>query len=99
VNADIVPLRASLPQRPVTKTELARHFGRSTRWVELKVREGMPFLPATKRYPRKRYDVLACERWLGDSERKRLIAAERIAALEAQVASLAVQVEELRRTA
>lgn len=99
MSANIVPLRASVAQRPVTKAELARHFSRSTRWVELKVREGMPFLPATKRYPHKRFEILACERWMGDSEHKPLTAAERIAELEAKVASLAAQVEELRRTA
>jgi DNA-directed RNA polymerase specialized sigma24 family protein len=73
--------------------------GPSARPSEWSGRNGVRVRSWSKRYPRKRYDVLACERWLGDSERKRLIAAERIAALEAQVASLAVQVEELRRTA
>ncbi len=41
--------------RLVTKRQLAEHLGRSTRWVELRVREGMPSEAPTTRYPHRRF--------------------------------------------
>jgi excisionase family DNA binding protein len=35
--------RRVLPERWLTKRELAEHLGYSTRWVEYRVHEGMPY--------------------------------------------------------
>lgn len=39
----------------LTKRQLAEHLGRSTRWIELRVREGLPSEPPTNRFPRRRF--------------------------------------------
>ena len=44
-----------------TKQELAAHLGFSVRWVELRVREGMP---ARRMGQRLRFQVGAVEAWL-----------------------------------
>ena len=79
----------------LTKKQLAAHLGRSARWVELKVREGMPVEQATDRYGRRRYDLEAVEAWLRDGKPKSSTRSvqERIASLEQQMSEL------LRRTA
>lgn len=81
----------------LTKKQLAAHLGRSERWVELKVREGMPVEAATDRYGRRRYSLRAVEAWLDGGNPKPAKREDRIAALEAQVADLASQVAQLRR--
>ena len=41
--AIIVPFPRSIMSEPwLSKRQIADHFGRSTRWVELRVREGLP---------------------------------------------------------
>jgi hypothetical protein len=48
-----------------TKQELAEHLGFSVRWVELRVREGMP----TRRMgQRLRFQISAVEAWLDERE-------------------------------
>jgi phage terminase Nu1 subunit (DNA packaging protein) len=82
----------------LTKKQLASHLGRSERWIELRVRDGMPVEEATDRYGRRRYDLRLVEAWL---RRGRPISAkreDRIAILERSVADLAAQVAELRKT-
>jgi excisionase family DNA binding protein len=44
-----------------TKQELAEHLGFSVRWVELRVREGMP---ARRMGQRLRFQISAVEAWL-----------------------------------
>jgi hypothetical protein len=46
-----------------TKQELADHLGFSVRWVELRVREGMP---ARRMGQRLRFQISAVEAWLAD---------------------------------
>ena len=46
------------------KRQLAQHLGRSPRWIELKVTEGMPSIPPTARYPHRRFVLAEVERWL-----------------------------------
>jgi phage terminase Nu1 subunit (DNA packaging protein) len=46
-----------------TKQELADHLGFSVRWVELRVREG---LPARRMGQRLRFQISAVEAWLAE---------------------------------
>lgn len=90
-----------LPSRSVdmllTKKQLAAHLGRSERWVELKVKAGMPVEAATDRYGRRRYSLRAVEAWLDGGHPKSAKREDRLAVLEAQMADLAAQVAQLRR--
>ena len=81
----------------VTKKQLAAHLGRSERWVELRVRDGMPVEQATDRYGRRRYDLRLVEEWLRDGRPAPLKREDRISVLERSVAELAAQVAELRK--
>jgi phage terminase Nu1 subunit (DNA packaging protein) len=89
----------ALPSRgaPVllSKAQLAARLGRSTRWVELKMREGMPVLDGTDRYGGRRYDLREVEAWLAQGKRTK--PRDRVSELERQVAELAAQVAELAR--
>lgn len=83
----------------LTKRQLATRLKRSTRWVEIKVREGMPVEEVIDRYGRRRYNLSAVEAWLaaGSTRERRPSTAERLAALEHTVAILSAEVEDLRR--
>jgi len=82
----------------LTKKQLAAHLGRSERWVEMRVRDGMPVEPANDRYGRRRYNLRLVEQWLRDGGPTRNKPRDRITMLEETVADLAAQVAELRRT-
>ena len=81
----------------LTKKQLAAHLGRSERWVELKVKEGMPVEQATDRYGRRRYNLRLVETRLHEGRPKAVRREDRLAVLERRVAELAAQVAELRR--
>lgn len=54
-----------LPVDPwVGKAQLARHWGKSTRWIELRMRDGMP---SRMMGGRRQYRVSACEDWLREN--------------------------------
>jgi len=95
----VVPLRRGTSAPLLTKQQLARHLGRSTRWVELRVREGMPSEAPTTRFPHRRFNLEECEAWLRDGRPERGSIADRLAALDAKVASLTAMVEQLGRSA
>ena len=80
----------------VTKKQLAARLGRSERWVELRVRDGMPVEQATDRYGRRRYNLRLVEEWLRDGRPVPAKREDRIAVLERSVAELAAHVAELR---
>ena len=82
----------------LTKKQLAAHLGRSERWVELKVKEGMPVEDSTDRYGRRRYNLRLVDTWLNEGRSKAVRREDRIAVLERRVAELAAQIAELRRT-
>jgi phage terminase Nu1 subunit (DNA packaging protein) len=91
----------SLPSRgPVllTKKQLAARLGRSQRWVELRVHDGMPVEPGSDRHGRRRYDLHHVEQWLRDRPANRSTRQDRLGKLEQTVAELAAQVAELRQT-
>jgi predicted DNA-binding transcriptional regulator AlpA len=60
-----LPLRAGF-EPWLSKRQLAHHLGFSTRWVELKVREGMP---SHRWANRLRFRVSEVEAWLEERER------------------------------
>ncbi|MGA2166363.1 MAG: hypothetical protein ABSH36_18120 [Solirubrobacteraceae bacterium] len=76
----------------VTKKQLAAHLGRSERWIELRVRDGMPVEDATDRYGRRRYNLSLVEEWLRGGRRIPANREDRISLLERSVADLAAQV-------
>lgn len=82
----------------VTQRQLARHLSRSTRWVELRVREGMPSEPPTTRYPQRRFRMSEVEAWLAAGKAKPPAPqTRRLTELEVRVAELAATVERLER--
>ena len=80
----------------LTKRQLAAHLGRSSRWIELKVAEGMPSIAPTARYPHRRFRLADIEVWLRDGRARPATTVERVAALEVKMALLTRMVEELR---
>jgi excisionase family DNA binding protein len=58
--------RRVMPERWLTKRELAEHLGYSTRWVEYRVREGMPNERLGRRMRFRATDV---EAWLRKEHR------------------------------
>lgn len=99
MSGQVAHLRAAPADGPLlTKRQLAAHIGRSTRWVELRMREGMPSVAPTERYPHRRFRLSDVEAWLKAGTPKASGHAERIARLEAEVARLAATVEQLQRS-
>ncbi len=82
----------------LTKQQLAQHLGRSTRWIEMRVREGMPSQEPTKRYPMRRFRLGDVENWLANGTPKPSTPQTvRLADLEQRVAQLQATVEQLER--
>ena len=80
----------SAPRRLLTKRQLAAELGRSTRWIELRMREGLPVLPRGTPAEHTRFDLEAVRSWLdtrGPCAPPRL--EERVAQLERQIVTLA----------
>jgi len=96
VSVHQLPTRGG-PSPTLTKRQLAAHLDRSERWVELRVRDGMPCNPGTDRYGRRRFDLPAVEAWLA-AGRPKSSPPDRLAVLEAEVASLRADLDKLRRT-
>lgn len=91
-----LPVRP-VPGRLVTKRQLAAELGRSTRWVELRMREGLPVAPRVNPHEHARFEVDAVRAWLdsrGDAAKAPL--EQRVCRLERQVSTL---VAELKRRA
>ena len=78
----------------LTKQQLAAHLDRSARWIELKVRDGMPSIEPTRRFPHRRFRLAEVEAWLSGGEAR---PPDRLSLLEQQVASLAATVERIER--
>ncbi|HEY7830918.1 MAG TPA: hypothetical protein VIC06_10180 [Solirubrobacteraceae bacterium] len=98
MNGQVVqlPVRGGA-DRIVTKQQLASHLGRSPRWVEMRVKDGMPVIEGTDRYGRRRYNLRECEAWLNGGRPKPAKREDRLTVLEREVAELRAQVGELRR--
>lgn len=80
----------------LTKQQLAQHLGRSERWIELRVRDGMPSIPPSRRYACRRFHLQAVERWLAaDQHAPQRPLPERIALLETQLAELTARIHQL----
>ncbi len=62
VSARVYQLPAARPVL-LTKKQLAVHLGRSTRWVEMQMRRGLPVEAATDRFGGGRYDLAKVEAW------------------------------------
>jgi hypothetical protein len=63
VNVIRFPMRATNWEPLLTKRQLASHFQMSTRWVELRMAEGMPSELISGR---RRYRLSAVNGWLGE---------------------------------
>jgi hypothetical protein len=62
VMGTVIPFPRRTDWEPeLSKRQVAQHFGFSTRWVELRVREGMP---SRMRGNRRRFLLSECEAWL-----------------------------------
>jgi len=82
----------------LTKQQLATHLGRSPRWVEIRVKQGMPSLDPTARYAQRRFRLADVEAWLNDGP-KAASTVDRLAMLEARVATLERMIGNQNRSA
>jgi phage terminase Nu1 subunit (DNA packaging protein) len=82
------------PNRLLTKKQLASELGRSTRWVELRMREGMPVMPRQLPGEHARFEFAAVLVWLEQRAQQRVEPVEvRVARLEREVARLTKALE------
>jgi len=81
----------------VTKQQLAAELGRSVRWIELRVNEGMPVESNTDRHGRRLFDLNQVRAWLDAGRPKATAAIERMALVEQQLEQLAARVQRLER--
>ena len=96
MSAEVISLPARGPIL-LTKKQLAAHLCRSERWIELKVRDGMPVEQDTDRHGRRRYDLQQVERWLRQGPASSATREDRLDQLERRITALASQVADLRR--
>ena len=82
----------------LTKQQLAAHLDRSPRWIEMRVKDGMPSLDPTARFPHRRFRLADVEAWLADASARRATP-DRVERLEVEVARLARIVDQLQRRA
>lgn len=85
--AQVISFPSSQPL-VLSKKQLATRLDRSTRWVELRVAEGMPSLPGTDRFGGRRFDVGAVEAWLAAGKERPsplMLLEARVSAVEAQL--------------
>lgn len=81
----------------LTKRQLATELGRSTRWIELRMREGLPVAPRAGPREHARFDLEAVGAWLDSrSASSPLPLEQRVAELEREMSTL---VAELKRRA
>jgi phage terminase Nu1 subunit (DNA packaging protein) len=79
----------SAGHRRLTKRQLAAELGRSTRWIEFQMLEGMPVLPRRTRSAHARFDLDAVRTWLAArADGTPLPLEERVARMERQVVTL-----------
>ena len=64
-------LRAADGMRLLTKEQLASELGRSTRWVELRMKEGLPVLPRRLPGEHARFELAAVREWLDQRAEQR----------------------------
>lgn len=83
------------PAPTLTTRQLATHLGRSERWVQLRVRDGMPSLPPTQRFASRRFVLSDVQAWLDGGRPSVLDRDVRLACLEREVVSLRSRVSEL----
>lgn len=61
--ADVLAFPNRGHEPSLTKRQLANHLGRSTRWIEMRVREGMP-ADWDRFHQERRFNLRAVETWL-----------------------------------
>lgn len=89
---NVVTLSVRAPGRLLTKRELARELGRSKRWIELRMREGLPVQSREHPGEHARYDLVAVREWLDRRP------AQPVVSLEQVVAELRERVAQLEQT-
>lgn len=90
--SNVVRLPVQHAQRLLSKKQLAAELNRSPRWIEQRMREGLPAEPRKTPAEHARYDLGKVTAWLdARAQAPTLTLEERVARLEAQML-------ELRRT-
>lgn len=88
-----LPVRP-FPGRLLTKRQLATELGRSTRWIELRMREGMPVAPRVGPREHARFDLTAVRAWLESrSATPGLPLEQRVERLEREMSTLAAELK------
>ena len=88
-----LPVRP-FPGRLLTKRQLATELGRSTRWVELRMREGMPVERRATPHEHARFDLEAVRAWLDSRSTMPTIPLEqRVAQLEREMSTLVAELK------
>lgn len=78
----------------LSKKQLAAELGRSPRWIELRMREGLPVEPRKTPAESTRFDLEKVTAWLdARADEKPRTLEQRVAQLEARVATLAAAVD------
>lgn len=81
----------------LTKQQLAQHLGRSPRWIEMRVNDGMPS-ENLDRHGRRLFNLHAVEDWLNSGQPRATSTLERLERLEGEVARLREHVTKLERS-
>lgn len=96
-SVSVLPVRA--PSRLLSKRELAAELGLSRRWIELRMREGLPVVPRAHHGEQARFDLAQVRAWLDAraDQPARPSLEQRVHELERAVDTLAAQLD--RRSA
>lgn len=94
MSATVHRLPGTTGPRLITKQQLAAHLGRSARWIEMRVNEGLPS-ENLDRYGRRMFDLAAVEAWLQKGEHVARSMQERVEALEREMAELRAVIQRL----
>jgi phage terminase Nu1 subunit (DNA packaging protein) len=88
MTGNVVHLNRSAPGRLLSKKHLAAELGRSPRWVELRMREGLPVEPRRTPAEHTRFDLTRVQAWLVERAEQPATLEQRVIQLERQVAAL-----------
>ena len=83
----------------LTKQQLAVELKRSTRWIEIRVNQGMPTLDHKDRHGRRLFDLHAVNDWLNAGQPQATTLSDRLAVMETEMARLRARVNQLERRA
>lgn len=91
--SNVVRLNRNVPGRLLSKRQLAAELSRSPRWVELRMREGLPVEPRATPTEHARFDLGKVRAWLDGRAEQPATLEQRVAQLERRLGTLAAQLD------